>query len=190
MTPAQRRLALAIGAGAAVLVWLAGVAVPQIRALAVQRPQVRQLQHDLRQVRQDAAQLPQWTQRYEVLRAQLQAVPRPLAQERLPALLDQLAVMAKAAGVTVEVVRPVPPKALKKGAVRGAAEPSMADSLVIPIEILGRAGYHDVGRFVERLEAAQPLSRVETLTVEADRRDPAHHHLAMVVNVYLAVTSL
>lgn len=162
---------------------------PQVRVIAALRPQVRQRQQALRQLREQAAQLPQWTQRYEALRGALQAVPRPLAQERLPALLDQLSTMAKTSGVVVEVARPAPPKALKKGADRGAAD-SAADELVIPIEILGRAGYHDVGRFLERLEAARPLCRVETLTVEADRRDPAHHHVAMVVNVYLAVTSL
>ncbi len=178
--PPQRRLVLGLGVGVVVLVWLVVGLGPQVRVIAALRPQVHQRQRELRQLRQQTAQLPQWTQRYEALRAELQAVPRPLVQERLPALLDQLSTLAKASGVAVEVARPAPPKALKKP----------ADDLVIPIEILGRAGYHDIGRFLERLEAARPLYRVETLRLEADRRDPTHHHVAMVVDVYLAVTSL
>ena len=133
MTPAQRRLALGCGAGALVIGWVTGVILPQAAAVAALRPNVRQLQQDLRDLRRQTAELPQWTQRYEALRTELQASPRLLAQERLPALLDQLAAAAKAAGLAVEMARPAGPKTPSKSAPnRGAADGAAVGYAGIP----------------------------------------------------------
>lgn len=99
--------------------------------------------------------------------------------------------LAKASGMLVDTIRPADlPKT--PSAKRGApSEPSASDPAMIPIEILGRAGYHDVGRLLERLESStKQVFLLEKLTIEADRKTPTLHRVRCVVHVHRAVTLL
>lgn len=193
LTPKQRRLTVGIGAGAALLLWVVIVVVPQWRAIAELRPSMITLRRQIQDTRQGIAQMAQMTQRYEQLSTELRAYPKQLARERIPGILDELADLAKAAGMAVEVIRPAAVKtsrAEERGARKGQGKTETADHLIIPIEILGRAGYHDLARFIDGVENAWQLCRVQSLSIDADRRDPERHQVTLAVNAHIAVTTL
>lgn len=181
--------AIALGA-LGVMIWWGIIALPQWRGLAQTGPKVSVLRRQLRETREGMAQIAQWRAKEQALRAALQAHPRTLAQERMPVILDDVAALAKAHGITVETVRPTVVKGVSSTKKRGGkVEGTTTDYLVIPIEILGRAGYHDVGAFMDALEHAGQLYQVHTLTIEAERKNPECHRVTMTVYAYLAVTS-
>ena len=178
------------GGGLIILAWFVLVAVPQWKVIAATGPQVFELQQNVRETKQGLEHLGALSRQYEQLRAELNACPRQLVQERVPALLDELAALATANGMAVDTVRPVEVKVPKRANKKGEAEASSTEHAVIPIEILGRAGYHDLGRFVEALENAQQIYRIEAMTIDTDRRDFEHHRITVRVNAHVAVTAL
>lgn len=187
MRSSQRTISIILGVAGLVGWWL--LVLPQWRGVAVVRPKVVALRQQLREAHQGIVQLTSLQTKAEGLRAALKAHPRALAQERMPVILDDIAALAKARGITVDAVRPSVVKGAASAKGRGRAPPpAAADHLVIPIEILGRAGYHDIGAFVDALESAEQLYQVRALSIEAERKDPERHRVTMTLAAYLAVS--
>ncbi|MBI4313354.1 MAG: type 4a pilus biogenesis protein PilO [Candidatus Omnitrophica bacterium] len=190
LDPKQKRMFLAAAAGVAVLLWIWLVLFPQWRVIAEVRPKSRELKSQIEETRRGIAQMPELNKKYEDLRTSLRAHPKQLVQERLPELLDEIAALAKSNGVLVQTVRPVEARDRKEGTGKEKAETPRAESAVIAIEILGQAGYHDVGRFVDALEQSPQLFQIRRLTMTGDRRDEVHHRISMTVDAIVAVTPL
>ena len=171
------------------MLWAVLIAAPQWQAGMAVAPKVAELRRGVAETEDGLKHREQTAKKFEALRTELRACPKQLAQERLPTLMDEIAAMAKSAGVEVETIRQAEVRVAKKGSSKDAAA-KPAEHLTMPIEILGRAGYHDVGRFLDALENAQQLYRVESMTIEADRRDALRHRVAMRVSAYVAVTTL
>lgn len=197
LAPGQRR---AVGAALGVLgvvAWWQLVAGPQWRAIAAVRPKVIALRRQIRDVRQGLAQLPQMKARQDALRTKLKAQPRSLVPERLPGLMDGLAQLAKAQGMMVERIRPAQVRGQTGARERKTHPPdgypadgeALMDFSVVPIEILGQAGYHEIGRFLEAVEHAEQPYRVRSLRIEGDRRNPLRHRMEVTVEALVAVDS-
>lgn len=178
------------GAGVLVAAWILLLLIPIWRGMLEAGSARQALARQLREARQGIAELPQLIQREQALRDALRAIPRPLVQERVPALLDEVAAVARAQGLTVEMVRPPTTPPAKKGRQQAPSAETATEYAIIPVEILGWAGYHDVGRFLAALETAPPMYRVRTLVMEADRRSPERARVAVTVEASVAVSPL
>lgn len=186
--PTKRTVGIALGV-LGFLAWWGLILWPQWRVIADVRPKVVTLRQQLRETRDGIAQIAQWRAKEQALRTSLKAHPRSLAQERMPVILDEVAALAKARGPTVDTVRPTATKGVAAKNRAASVEAETAEYLVIPIEILGRAGYHEVGAFLDALEHTEQLYQVQTLTIEADRKSIERHRVVMTIDAYLAVTS-
>ena len=172
------------------VLWAVLIAAPQWQAGMAVAPKVLELRRGVAETKDGLKHREQTAKKFEALRTELRACPKQLAQERLPTLMDEIAAMAKSAGVEVETVRQAEVKTPKKKGSSKEDAIKPAEHLTMPIEILGRAGYHDVGRFLDALENAQQLYRVESMTLESDRRDVLRHRVTIRISAYVAVTTL
>jgi len=188
----RRYLVCIVVAAVIALLWWCFLIVPPWRAWAAAHPEARELRQKIRQVRKGMEGKEVLQGKLDALCAELKAVPRALAQEQVPALLDEIAEMAKAHAVTVEAVRPAAAKQSPRAPSKASARQKEKETefLLVPIEILCNAGYHDVGRFLDALEGASSLYRVRTLVIEADHRSAERHSVRLVVQAYLAVVPL
>lgn len=95
----------------------------------------------------------------------------------LPMLLEDLSEMAKASNMKIVGIVPVATK-------DASARRSQAYQ-EIPIGITARSGYHELGRFLSRLENCDRFMKVADITIKSNRASPKRHDVELLVLTYV-----
>lgn len=97
-------------------------------------------------------------------------------EDQMPALLESMSDMARAASMKIVGVTPVQENA---PASKGQAYKP------IPITINARAGYHELGRFFAALENSGRFMKVADVAIRENRASPKKHDVDIVVIAYV-----
>lgn len=56
-----------------------------------------------------------------------------------------------------------------------------------PYKIMAKSGYHELGRFIQRLETGRKFIAVKDIKIAADEKDIARHNVELVASAYVLV---
>jgi len=102
------------------------------------------------------------------------------SQHEIPKLLESLSSIAAESGVRIIGIRPIAQKTkdLEKKA-KAYQE--------IPIEIIARSGYHQLGRFLQKLETGDRFIIVKGIEIAANGLNIKKHNVKLVVSTFILV---
>ncbi len=98
-------------------------------------------------------------------------------EQGLPGLLENLSEMAKSSNM--KIVGIVPAVGASGGAQRTQAYQET------PIMITARSGYHELGRFLSRLENCDRFMKVADISILSNRASPKRHDVELLVLTYV-----
>ncbi|MBI3011839.1 MAG: type 4a pilus biogenesis protein PilO [Candidatus Omnitrophica bacterium] len=194
----ERRAILAVGSLALVIGWLyaAHLVLPLHReagrlAQQVQsaRQRIRTLEAAVANEDSFRAQHQQWDEKVKSLRVFLPP------QEELPAVIERLSALANQTQVKIETISPqrslvdhakadVNPDTDKPP--QPGPGPKGYEEVLIQVEAL--AGYHQLGAFLNAVEAGDRVVRVATLRMVGNPRDLKRHQIKLWLRAYFAAS--
>jgi len=178
--PSQRWLLAGLGAAIGCVLWVQLLWVPQSTRARQRADEWRKLQREVEEIRRQAAQLPQLEAARRKLTADLAGVAagQGAAEGQLPGLLERITQAARQSRVRIATLKPrVHLDQLKRDA---------SGALEVPLELVGAAGYHQLGAFLDALERSPDLIRVRELELRPGASDIWTHQVSMTLLLYLA----
>ena len=155
--------------GIIVFVFLADyflLARPQLNTLIKLSPKIANLNKDIKQGKSDIEKINEYQSKVEELNKKLAAVgDRVITKEEIPILLDEISRLANASKIQINQLSPV------KEAQELLLENADGKYYSIPVELTGRGRYHDVGRFLNRLESDRIFMRVADFSIAGTNDD-------------------
>jgi type IV pilus assembly protein PilO len=100
------------------------------------------------------------------------------SEEEIPSLLEELSAMAKESGVRIIGIRP-------QAAIVPGGEAGTDSYEEIPVSIKAKCGYHQLGRFISRLESAKRLLVIEQINIASNPRTSRSHDVQLLVSTFL-----
>ena len=150
---------------------------PQIVYLFSSRSKLSQLNADLKSARNDIAKIGDMRKQVEMYNKKIGQYEKTLpTKEGIPSLLENLSEMAKSANMRIVGIVPVDHN---EPAASGRAYKEM------PIKIIAKAGYHELGRFLSSLENSDRFMKVIDMLVRADKASPKKHDVELMLVTYV-----
>ena len=144
---------------------------------ATTRPHTAQSRSDLENLKRQLSRLPDLERVTAERRAAVGQLEGRLAKTAtLDTLLADLSAMATASHVRIESVEPLE--------TQGAAEGSQGVYAEMPIHILAKGGYHQLGAFINTLEQHARMLRLVHLEISGNADEPWRQSAAMIVSAF------
>ncbi len=102
------------------------------------------------------------------------------SQQEIPRLLEKLSGIADESRVKIISIKP-----LDKEASGGAEKDGVYQE--IPIKIVAKSSYHQLGRFLQNLETGDRFMMVKDLKIRANENKPKKHNVELTVSTYILV---
>jgi Tfp pilus assembly protein PilO len=154
-------------------------AVTELKGLA---PKVNKMRRDLSAAKTLIKSKVVIESRSEELNEKIAELEKVFPREReVPKLLENFSKIAGVSGVRIIGIKPVvmaEPAAREENAIYQA----------IPIEIIARSGYHELGKFLEKLETGERFIRVKDLAISAKETSVKRHDVRLIAETYILVT--
>lgn len=155
---------------------------PQWMKLNDLRKKIGQTEGSIEQALRDQSIEPQTIKVKEATRARLEAMSvRILTEDELPDYLNALSKLAKTSNVSIESLKPINPDKINE--VEGVNLP--ANYKFGGYELIGRADYHSMGRFVAGIENEVRFTGIRNFEIFHDAMNPANSHLLKLVMVVM-----
>ncbi|MFA4992156.1 MAG: type 4a pilus biogenesis protein PilO [Candidatus Omnitrophota bacterium] len=101
-------------------------------------------------------------------------------QDQVPNLLEDFSNVAESSGVKILRLKPLEDMTV-------GTQPKNDNSIYaeFPILIEARAGYHQIGDFVDKLEKMERFIRIVDMDIKGMEQDPRHHEIKMRIITYV-----
>lgn len=153
---------------------------PQLSVLSQVSGQVKTLRTELDNARRDIASMDAFRKRLEVLKEKNLLVDQGMVKEEaVPAVVENLSKLAKQANVKINQIKPARDEEVK---VAAAVEGTVYS---LPITIEARCSYHQLGKFVNRIENDVLFMRIAGLEILPSVGEGLRHNVKMVVSTYI-----
>lgn len=153
---------------------------PQLSVLSQVSGQVKTLRTELDNAKRDIASMDAFRKRMEVLKEKNLLVDQGMVKEEsIPVVVENLSKLARQANVKINQIRPVREEEIK---VAAAAEGTVYS---LPILIEARCSYHQLGRFVNRIENDVLFMRIADLEILPSAGEGLRHAVKMVVSTHI-----
>ena len=171
-------LAVAVVAVLAADIFL--IARPQVGVITALCAKTAQLRSDIDMLLVNKQRMGQMRERLEGARREAMDFKAMVHKvDAIPAVLKTISTLANQYGVKIDQL--VPQKS--DGVVAVTNEDGKYTGLSILVK--ARSGYHDLGRFLNRLEQEKDFWQIERLDITADENDPARHAVKMQVKILI-----
>ncbi len=153
---------------------------PQINSIANVNDQIKKLSQDTQEVLADRARIVFLKKNLQEARVQLkwlQSKVRPI--QEVPAILGTISSIANECDVKIDQLAPdkAHQQALKKA--------SYGKYYALPIVIKARCGYHNFGRFLNKLENEDLYFIMKDFIIQNDDTDIHMHQFSLTIKVIL-----
>ncbi|MBU4343066.1 MAG: type 4a pilus biogenesis protein PilO [Candidatus Omnitrophica bacterium] len=116
---------------------------------------------------------------YEELENQAEYLEKSLpAQDEVSSLLGDFSDIAESSGVKILKIKPIEMRDDELGEAGIYRE--------FPILIEARAGYHQCGAFINKLENMERFISIDDISISGRPQDPLHHDIKLRVRTYVA----
>lgn len=102
------------------------------------------------------------------------------SQEEIPRLLESLSEMAGKSGVKIIGIKPLSKE-------ETLTEEHSEVYREIPIEIMARSGYHQLGQFLQNLETGERFIMVKDLEISTSTDNVKTHNARLIASTYILV---
>jgi Tfp pilus assembly protein PilO len=134
-----------------------------------------------------AKQQPELQREHDELTSSLQQLRSSMpAEQELASVIEQLSGMANQAGLKILTI--FPQRSLESFKVVAGLDPASQTRLYkeIPIQVDALSGYHQLGRFLARVERGRQPVQLKVLRVTSSPKEPRRHTVQMVLIAYFA----
>ncbi|UCB56560.1 MAG: type 4a pilus biogenesis protein PilO [Candidatus Omnitrophota bacterium] len=160
------------------LFYLILLVFPAIRNTFRLLPEASQLKSQITNIEKEWANIDSFNEQIARSDEKLAAYEKSLPGEKeIPAILEYLSDAAKELKVRITEIRPVIEEKDK------AATPSIYYKA--PILLKAECGYHQLGRFLNKLENADRFMRIDNIKIEADPEKVGIHNVELIVVTYV-----
>ena len=169
-----------LGLGAVVLiaadVFL--IARPQVASIMILNDKAKQLKVDIKMLSDNKQRLPQFRSNLDDVRRQMKDFDAMVHKEdEIPSVLKTISTFGNEYGVKIDQL--VPQKSDGVVLVKNAQGQYSSLSILV----LARAGYHDLGRFLNRLQQEHVFWQLEAVDIAADARDVGRHVIKLQMKI-------
>ncbi|MCX5715363.1 MAG: type 4a pilus biogenesis protein PilO [Candidatus Omnitrophica bacterium] len=179
-TPDKKFLVIVISGAVLFALDIFFILRPLINKTMDLRSQIVSVKKNIANLEQQIQVLDATQQRMTALKGQAAECEKKFPKnEEIPSLLENISATAAKSGVDIVAIRPV-----KKEPQAGKEK---ANDLFheIPIEILAKGGYHQLGQFINRLEVSARFMEVKGIDLIRDPAFPRRHNLKLLVSTYI-----
>jgi Tfp pilus assembly protein PilO len=172
-----------IFAGVVLLIFLLDVfflVLPQIGSICDVNDQIKKLSDDTQQVLLDRARINALRKNLKEARLQLKDINRKVRPiQEVPAVLSIISNIANEYGVKIDQLVP------EKDQQESLKDTSDGKYDALPVIIRARSGYHNFGRFLDKLEKADLFFMVKDFIIQNDDRDLQRHLYSLTAKILL-----
>ena len=163
------------------VLYLSLVIFPKTNALFKSSRSVREIRDNMELVKSRLNRMDALNKKLEKLRVEYKGYSKQLPSEKeMSRLLEDLAATAKKSDVKLISVTPLE-----------ADETDKASGKIyyrsIPITVTAKAGYHQLGHFVNNLEQGGRFITIQDIKITNDPRTPRLHNIKLVIKAYVSV---
>jgi type IV pilus assembly protein PilO len=150
--------------------------LPQIQWVTKSYDKAGKILTEVRVSERDAAQVDALKKQVSKYSEKIDSYEKMLpAEQEIPKLLESLSNMAKGANVKILGITPMVSK----------QEPGPTEIYQEqPILINGRAGYHELGKFISDLENSDRFMKVVDISIRENKSSPKKHDVELLVMTY------
>jgi Tfp pilus assembly protein PilO len=153
----------------------------QLRILRNLNPKISTLANDLKDANNNFQRAQQFQTEAARLREQVQKLNKSIiSKEEIPSLLENISRMAQDVGVQLDQIKPL----------AGLGAPILEDKdgkyYAFPIQINARGGYHDIGRFFNKIETAQAFLSIKNFQLVASPEDTSRHLARLTIEAIIS----
>lgn len=152
--------------------------LPQIRGVAKAYDKARKAGVDVRAAERDASKVEVLKKEVAQYKGKIESYESMLpAEQEIPKLLEDLSGMANNSGVKIIGITPLQSK----------REASSGQEIYqeTPILINAKSGYHELGKFISRLESADRFMKVVDINISTSKASPKRHDVELLVLTYV-----
>jgi len=191
----KRDQSIALAGGLTVLMVLCGylwyVVTPLASTVSGLSAKIKEQEQALQQIQQLTVQEPRLREEYEQLSSSMQSLRTSMpAEQELASVIEQLSGMATQAGVKIQTI--FPQRSLESlKVVAGLDDKKSIKSKLfkeIPIQIEALTGFHQLGRFLGRVERGRQPMHLKSLRITSNPKELKRHTVEMVLIAYFAVS--
>jgi len=155
---------------------------PRIRALGQLLPQVARLKQDVELARSDIANIDNFKVEIASLRNELGRYEASLpGKKEIAPILDHLSKIASQAGVKIVGIKELKEARGKVPELNGARQ--LYSEVSIGIDL--KSGYHQLGRFMNKVESSARLMKPRDIEIKADPRTPGEHNVKLIISAFV-----
>lgn len=149
--------------GCVILIFILDVLVfmrPQFKAMTKINQKIRGLSRDMKTLKSDAQRIDELKGQLEQLKTEVAQVSGKIfSKESVPLILENLSRLANENGMKIDNIKPLSDQE------RLVSEKKGRSYLALPIELQAKAGYHNLGKFLNRLERGEIFFKIKDFTV-------------------------
>jgi len=155
----------------------------QIRSLVRTYRAARERSQQLQAIKNDVANIEQYRRQLDDLTTVVDALKVNITEEaESTALIERISTIAGAVGVKIQQIRPV--FDVDRSSPEGIISVNNEQFSTISFRIVASAGFHQLGAFINRLEAKENLFRLSAIEIETDKKN------YLIQSVRLSLTSV
>ena len=153
---------------------------PRLKDLNTINAKLGVLKQDLQQAKDNIAQMSFYQSQLVHLKEALQKSEyKILMKEEVPLILEGISHLASQNGIKIDQI--VPDKSSQELLLTNKDGKYYS----FPISVQARAGYHDIGRFIDQLEKDKIFKTISRLTIVGNPADPIHHSLNLTIKAVI-----
>ncbi len=160
ISPQQKNYILA---GCVILIFILDVLVfmrPQFKVMTKINQKIRSLSQDMKTLKSDAKRIDQLKDQLEQLKTEVAKTSGKIfPKESVPLVLENLSRLANENGIKIDNIKPLSDQESLVSEKKGRSY------FALPIELQAKAGYHNLGKFLNRLENGEIFFKIKNFTV-------------------------
>ncbi len=189
-SPREQRVILLGGVGALVILWVYVVYLvqPLIAHMSSVAGDVRTARTTLKALEDATAHETSLREQYHQMSESVAALRSTLpGEEELPAMIEFLSGLANQTSVRIQTIFPQRSLQGLGDTAKGGLPSSPVVYQEIPIQIDALGGYHQLGAFLNLVEASNKPIQLASLHIVANRRESKRHLIKLVLRSYFSV---
>jgi len=180
LTQDKKQTMLVFGGIVAVFagVYLYMLLIPLFQTISKTRIDIRTLREELKGVNESIGKEDMLKKKIASMNQTVSSYEKKLPTEReMPTILEEIARMARDTNVKIIGISPLGFKANTGGEKMPYQE--------APISITARGGYHEIGKFINKLENGSRFVSIADIMISGENEDKRVHSLELVASTYI-----
>lgn len=152
--------------------------LPSLKTIKALSPQIKTVKQQLGLIQTDENNTLNFKSQIESQSTKLKVYQKKLpTEEEIPTLLEELSRLAKDTNIQIIAIKP---KRSQK-----TTENVSEIYVELPIDIIAKSGYHQLGHFINKLENADRFLKIKNIKIVASSDDPLRHDVSLVVSAFV-----